>query len=283
MKFRVWVLLHKTLNTKPLHLQSAQKYVWFSLISSEPLLKIKYIFSQHSKIRSTIVHYPYATRKGKLSLWDRNKLVWKYMKLCCHNKYVIFLCAFPRNPRTGKSSHSEERWNPTMLVSTPPDSTTDATSGRTCRGVPSPTWSCLCWPLLLNTLGSVSDWESPVLMWHPLFKTSAEGGQGIEQASWRSHNVNRARLAGYVSWHIKSGLFNETQWPPGRSSPTLLKVTRKKMQRKWILTEAACGYTLGCPVSPWLLFFPWGGSDCSSWISSKYQTGCYTSQLVKIP
>lgn len=78
------------------------------------------------------------------------------MKYICLNKGMAPWVLFPKKPRTGKQSHAEAKDETHSTGIDYSESTTDVASGRTGRAVP------ITGGPLLNTLGSVSDWESPV-------------------------------------------------------------------------------------------------------------------------
>lgn len=190
---------------------------------------------------------------------------------------------FSKKPRTGKSSHSEEKMKPHNAGLDSSDSTTDATSGRTCRGVPIPSLVLPPAALLLNTLGSVSDWESPafadILFSKPHRREGRESGKltnlpGKCLPDWRAACPGTSNLYFFQRNAVAAG-------------PLITYICLSDEEKD---AEEVDFNRSSLRTAHWDVLFRRGFYFSHeriwlkpNWISSKYQTGCYTSQLVKIP
>lgn len=163
---------------------------------------------------------------------------------------------FPNKPISGKLPPSEEKDEADSIGLHYLESTIDVASGRIGWSVPVTSQALPSAALLLNKLGSVSDWE-PCFCGRSLFKISQAGSH----TRWQTYLAIACKPGELLALANQICTFsNEMQWLPGCSSPTLAWMTRKKMQRKWT-TKAAFELHTGMSCVRVAFLFPMRGSD----------------------
>lgn len=179
---------------------------------------------------------------------------------------------FPNKPISSKLSPSEEKDEADSIGLHYLESTIDVASGRIACSVPVTSQALPSAALLLNTLGSVSDWESLVSVDVLFSKSHRRGVTQDDKLTWQL----LISPASSLPWKIKSALF-PTKCSGCRAAHHLhLLDWRGKRCRGSGQQKQLSNCTLGCPVLGWLFFFPWEDLTKLNPISSKYQTGSYT-------
>lgn len=164
---------------------------------------------------------------------------------------------FPNKPISGKLSPSEEKDEADSIGLHYLESTIDEASGRIACSVPVTSQALPSAALLLNKLGSVSDWESLVSVDVLFSKSHRRGVTQDDKLTWQWLRSPASSLP----WQIKSALF------PAKCSGCraahhlqLAWMTRKKMQKKWT-TKAAFELHTGMSCVRVAFLFPMRGSD----------------------